>query len=412
MVCLAALPLWVARRLDYRSPLVWGLAAWGCFAASARFVERTSLISDGLTAVVVAILVVERHRPGRLRYLLPAIFLAWVNLHPGFPAGLAMMSFWLLAEARNARTRGFQTMAACFAGSCLACLANPEFVDGALHPIRVAADPAVAILRHYYFEFMPTLGPRFREASHVVAFLGLAGVQAGLLLHAFARRRWPIFEALATAALVWQGASVIRFVSLASLSLPILAIPLLARSRWLEFAPTRRTATTVVAAVAIALLAGASVRLAGWGYTLNGVPRHVALGLDADTVPVGAADFLDSIDLRVPLFNQHDFGAYLAYRWDGRRQLFYHGFVGDLYFFQAVYQAVSASEEDFDRIVRKYGIGAFLLARTFNTLDEGPLVVRILARRPDWHLAYADDVAVVFLRDPGKQGQSPSATTP
>ena len=401
VVSLAALPLWVARRLEYRSPLVWVMAAWGCFAASARFVERTSLISDGLTAVVVAILVIEHHRPGRLRYLLPAIFVVWVNLHPGFPAGLAMLAFWLLADARNFRTRGFRTMAACVAASCLACLANPGFLTGALHPIRAAADPAVAILRHYYYEFMPALGPRFRGTSYVLAFVGLSAAQAGLLAHAMVRRRWPVFEALATAALVWQGVSIIRFVSLASLSLPILAISLLARSRWLELSPTRsrRSAAPLVAALAVALLAGASVRLAGWGYTLNGVPRHVALGLDEDTVPIRAADFLDDIDLRVPLFNQHDFGAYLAYRWDGRRALFYHGFVGDLYFFQAVYQAVSASEEDFDRIVRKYGIGAFLLARTFDTPDDGPLVVRILMRRPEWHLVYVDNVSVVFLRD-------------
>jgi hypothetical protein len=121
--------------------------------------------------------------------------------------------------------------------------------------------------------------------------------------------------------------------------------------------------------------------------------------MDETFQPVKAADFLDTIELKTSLFNQHDFGCYLAWRWNGKRKLFYHGAVDDMKFYNDDYLGVNRSPAEFDRIVNKYKIGAFMLTRYDVRAPNLPLLYRILLTRSDWHLVYLDEIAMIFLKD-------------
>jgi len=68
-------------------------------------------------------------------------------------------------------------------------------------------------------------------------------------------------------------------------------------------------------------------------------------------------------------------------------------------FYSNDYLAVNRSQEDFDRIVNKYGIGAFMLRRYDMTSPRLPLIYSLLLSRPEWHLVYADSIAMIFLKD-------------
>jgi hypothetical protein len=120
--------------------------------------------------------------------------------------------------------------------------------------------------------------------------------------------------------------------------------------------------------------------------------------LDPRLHPEAAAAFVDKIDLKTNLFNQHEFGSYLAWRWDGRRKLFYHGFVDDLDFYAKNYIVINESAEQFDRIVNHFNIGAFMLRR-MNITPDLPLYYNLYTRRSDWTLVYVDDRSMIFLRN-------------
>ena len=117
-------PLYFAKRIGFRSPLTLLLVTLALRAGCHRFIERTSLISDLLIAVVIAIVLSERKRAGRLRYVLPFIFLAWVNLHPGYILGLGILGLALLGDLPEWRKAKFQSFGRCALASGIACLIN------------------------------------------------------------------------------------------------------------------------------------------------------------------------------------------------------------------------------------------------------------------------------------------------
>jgi hypothetical protein len=60
---------------------------------------------------------------------------------------------------------------------------------------------------------------------------------------------------------------------------------------------------------------------------------------------------------------------------------------------------VNRSREDFDRVVRQYGVGAFLLDRLRGPPASAPLIYQFLLNDPQWRLVYADALSMLFLRD-------------
>src|SRR5262249_37226705 len=155
-----------------------------------------------------------------------------------------------------------------------------------------------------------------------------------------------------------------------------------------------RIAPVARGAVAVCALAGA-ICVWFWGYSTPAGPRHVGTGVDMAQHPVQAAEFIEHIDLRSNIFNQHEFGSYLAWRWDGDRKLYYHGFVDDLTFYARDYLAVSESRDEFDRIVNQYNIGAFMLDRLRAPIQRAALIYQILLTTPSWRLVYYDDQSML-----------------
>ncbi|HVP11140.1 MAG TPA: hypothetical protein VMV94_08155 [Phycisphaerae bacterium] len=397
LLAAAGMALVAAWRLGVRSAVVPLLLILAAVAGYHRFIERSSLTSDFLTAAVLAIVALDRAKPGRLRYLLPFIFLAWVNLHPGFYVGLVICGLAVLWDIRRIRQRPVQIFAGCVLASALLCLVNPQGVAGITYPLQPIFDRRWDICRVYNYEWMPTLNPRYLHSIHVPAFLGLIGLCILLALTALRRRPW--FEISVLALLVWLGLSAARFLTTASFALCVLAVVLVSKSWFHEAAAgpwrlPRLNIATSSAVIAVAVVC--CFKIAFWGYDSLAGPRHLGGGLDAVRHPTGAADFIDRIGLETNLFNEHGFGTYLAWRWDGQRKLYFHGFVDDMDFYAHNYIGVTESREQFNRIVNEFQIGAFLLNRP--DPDGLPLVYRVLLNSPEWRLVFRDDRSMLFLR--------------
>ena len=385
----AAAPLWLARRLDRRSFIAPALVLLGCAAASERFLERSSLVSDVAGAWVLALTVADRRCPGRARLALPPLFLIWTNIHFGVLTGLGILAADALTRPAEWR-RTLPTLAAC----TVACAIHPDGPAHLLFALRGVLGGGFIVYQRHYFEFMPTFSERYRAAPQVILFCVLLGVILILLIRAARRRRRiPWFALLVFAGLAFLGASAIRFVSTAALALTVLGVALDAET---DNEPIPNPIWNFVpAAIAIVLCA----RIAIAGYPDQGGTRHLGLGLDESVFPIRAARFLGALPPVGGIFNEHSFGAFLAWQWDGSPSLYYHGYVLDPDFYERDYLGASRTPADFDRIVARYDLGAFFMAMLPVTADNAPLLHKLLITRPEWHLVYWDPRAMIFLRD-------------
>jgi hypothetical protein len=399
----AAAPLWLAHRLGLRSFLVPAIVLLGLWTANDRFIERGSLVSDCLGPVVLALLVHEMHRPGRRRWLIPVVLVVWTNIHPGVLTGLVFVALAALAGWRDWR-RWLPLVAAC-AAATLVHPGGPRGTTWSVH-LMSAIQPGGGsqAFGQHIVEWLPTLSAANIGTQQVQLLFLLCATTWALAVWALRRRRRPVFELATLAALTYLGFSMIRFVTTAALAMPLVAVALVARLRDADearaprpAAPSRPGVVALAATALVALLLDAHV--AASGYDTPAGRRHLGFGLERRVYPFGAADFVASLPLVGGIFNEHCYGAFLAWHWNGRPKIFFHGYVLDEKFYERDFYAANVSEADFDRIVSKYDIGAFFLARVPLTPTEGPLLHRLLVRRPEWRLVFWDDRAVVFVRD-------------
>jgi hypothetical protein len=413
----ALAPLWLARRLGYRAFVVPAALLVALWAACDRFIERGSLISDCFGPWVLAITVAEMVRPSRLRWLLPALILVWTNLHPGVATGLVFVLAAAGLQWREWR-RWLPVTLACLAASVV----HPDGPRHLMWALQSAPGGGSAAFRKHNYEQMPTLSPEYIHTLQVWLFIALAAAAWAGAVWALARgggpphgagsagstdlvrRRRPWFGLLVLAALTYMGLSTIRFVTTAAMALPVVVVALLAPPRRdpaeAAAAPRAGLRGAAIAAALTALVAVAlDAKVALAGYATTSGPRHGGFGLERAAYPFGGADFLKSIPLAGGIFNEHSFGAFLAWYWDGQPPIYFHGYVLDEGFYDRDYLGANKSPEEFDRIVRQYDIGAFFMARLPVTPSSGPLLHRLLLTRPEWHLVYWDERSMIFLRD-------------
>ncbi|MBI5361831.1 MAG: hypothetical protein HZA53_01550, partial [Planctomycetes bacterium] len=285
-----------------------------------------------------------------------------------------------------------------FAAVCvLACLAHP---DGPRHLVWAiqSAPGGNGAFRQHNVEMMPTFAPMHAASREVVQFeLLCAGIGLALLA-SFVKGARPWFTVCVFAALVWLGCSTIRYVTTASMALPVVLAGVLATwSAPRDGARGRWPVLATLATAAVALVSSATVAFSG--YTPSTGERRVGFGLDRSAYPFDAAEFVRAHPIDGGIFDEHSFGAFLAWQWNGKPKLYFHGYVLDERFYEREYLAVNASAAEFTRIVDEHDLGAFLLGRMPATPNSGPLVFRELLTRPEWRLVWWDDLAVLFVKD-------------
>ena len=407
LVAAYAAPFVIARRYDLRSPLVALIVIVAAFAGAPRFIERSSLFSDVFgTAVLAFVLMALPRSDTALRWREPtavaALFALWANLHPGFFTGLVLLALAVVARLVSRHDAKREAMR--LGAATLACLLNPRGPRVFAYPLRPLLDPDWAAFRATNLEWRSTLHPANLALTSTHAFLALVAASVGLLAWALYKKKARLHEpdvVFALTAGVWLtylGLSAVRFILPGAMGLAVLATFLAHRAGALDVTRGMRGlsfALTLFVAYAVTQRETPGDRLP------LPVPGHASL-IDETLVPVRAAEAVGRLDPEVRIFNQHEFGGYLIWRFGGARKVFHHGFVTDLRFYRDDYVAVNRSAEDFARIVEKYDIGAFLLAAYPASPTEGPLLYRTLLSSPEWRLVHADDAAMLFLKPPSR----------
>ena len=340
----------------------------------------------GYILLLGALICLERFRKGRTRalWLLPLIFLLWVNTHGTFVFGLLVLGvYWVCGlvelngpgvETQRWTLRERKQIAVVVLLCVLALLVTPYGARLAAYPLKLAFSQPVNIgtvneWQPMPFDLLPGkifLGflalfllavvgfrPRFR-AEHLALFL-FSVYAAGM--H---RRFLPLF--------------VIMFA-------PLLAGLL---TRW---APPYKAAIDPYALNACIIV------LLGLGMVFT-LPSRQALdgAIEAD-FPAQAAAYLHQNPPPGPLFNEYDWGGYLIWRLGPRQKVFVDG-RSDLYEHSGVLQdSLRIAELDSDALplLSVYGVQACLIER------DSPLAT-LLATQPGWKRAYSDDLSSLFVR--------------
>ena len=340
----------------------------------------------GYIFFLAVLVILEWFRRGKswVLWILPPLFVVWVNTHGTFVFGLLATGVaWASGlgschrgEIANTKWSGTERrqreIAALLsvAGLCL----TPYFTRLAAYPLDIAFLQPLNIASIQ--EWMPIPTERFLG---LVVFGSLVAILLFQMLRPF-RCRPDDLILLAMAAVL--AILHLRFVPLfLMISVPLLAIPV---ARWLPRYDAKRD-RLALNAVLIAALAAAMVYF---------FPGKSALQEEfTASFPIAATDYLRAHPSDGRLLNEYGWGGYLAWARvpaggvfiDGRADIYEHaGVLKD-------YLSITQLEPGTFGLLGKYGIGACLFK------PDAPLATA-LSESPHWEKVFGDEVSVVYVR--------------
>ncbi|MDX1578911.1 MAG: hypothetical protein R3266_10515, partial [Gemmatimonadota bacterium] len=387
--------------LELGSPRLFGLGI-GLLALllqSIHLLPRPHMITTVLAGAFLLVLL-RFARSGSPWSLvpLPILTLVWVNAHPGFPIGFVILAGFIVA----------------------ALLRSPEFVDGrgAVRPLvlALAACAAVSLLNPAGFgmwthmsdllgtEFIISMTEEFQSVDFHTGYgrLFFVALFAGPALWMTGRVR-----------VSWLGAGLFLLFAAAALNsarnitlFTVVALPwvglwaadaLRADGRGVDRPKDGGLARRVLEKARTWDAVDRELRPVAW-LLAGGLLLWLALGpasglyrFDPERLPVDAVAFLDEMDVSGPVFNQMEWGGYLAYSRPGM-PVFIDGMT-NVYGVELSreYVATANGLPGWDGVLKQYDVGWTLMGRQ-------AALNQLLALDPGWERAYEDDVAVIFRR--------------
>jgi len=352
-----------------------------------------SMIFFGLELLLLE----SSRRTGNVKplYALPALFLLWANLHAFFLLGLLLLILfvistwieswprrsavnWLDREIRPLARQPVLIVSTC---SLLAAVVNPY----TLHLFAAAYRTLYSAAGFSYFAEMRAMSFR-RPQDYALMLLIMAA-----FLALGRRRSLRVFELLALTAATLLGFRIQREAWMAALlAVTILAdaIERMARDRESQEASRASWENAACAVILTAILLLAAFRL----------PHQDALRSRlSQTFPVKACDFIRDHGLPQPLFNEYSWGSFLTWYLPEYRVAIDSRL--DLY-------GVELTEGYFKVIAGGERLDAYPALGNAQTLllPKQSGMVKALTTLPvlssQYHLAYSDDLAAVFTRQP------------
>lgn len=387
LILIMALPFLILEKSQFRFVLAGVAVMLTCFAANFRFFERSEIFTSLFVVLTILICLRELKTPSRWKWILPSIFVLWINLHPGFPVGWLIMAAAVIAAWLQGSRRQAYQLSICLLLCVLVCLMNPLGLEGVLYPFEFSQTYA-PFLKQYYFEWYSPFHSLLLSSPHLPFLLALdVFVFALLIWRQLKKDRGLWFQWLVFLLMTQLMISGVRFAPLFGFAM-IALVPSIVKAefeiRWQKW----------ILGFLTALCFAIAVKNICFGYETISGPRNFGLGVDQRVVPEATVEWMKQNHIQGPLYNSHMFGAYLAWAWDGKYM--YDGSITNPDYFINEYSAFSHSAQDFDRMVAKYQIQTFLLDRF---IDSNALI-EILTHHAGWKLVFINDGSLVFSRQP------------
>ena len=387
---------WLIYRQVRRQPFVivgLGLAL-AALAGWPIWGPRAQMITFALSCLELYWL--QGYLSGRSRALnfFPLVMAVWANLHGGWVIGFAWLGVALVAElvgwawdrSNPAHRAHVRFLAIITAASLVAVLATPHGFSLYLYPFQTQGSVAQQKLIVEWFS--PDFHQIYLRPFEAMVFIVIAG---------FALRRPRLYDFLLTIASLGLAFQSVRHVALfVAAATPAMISSYseywreLATSRRWTFPPLARPLFAVTTAIVLVV-----VTVVGAIKIDADINPSVQQKLDADSYPIGAADWLAAHpDVGTRMFNQYGWGGYLSYRFypDPNRKVFIFGeaeLMGDPLLNQ--YNNVQNLRPDWKQILDQYHVDYVIF-------NKGEALSNVLATQPEWSLAYEDPVAVIYVR--------------
>jgi hypothetical protein len=386
---------------------LYGLATLRSGNSKAGFVAAAALLALanlsfslrpqmlGYLFLILTLIALERFRQGKQRavWLLPPLFLIWINTHGSWIIGVGVIALYIACGlvdfqmgslearrwSRSERLRLETVLMLCLAAIPI----TPYGARLAMYPFTVASTLPVSVASILEWQVMPfnLMGGKIFLALILVFFFAQMAF----------RFSWSLFEALLFVGGVGLACLHLRFVLL---FVPFFA-PLLATmvARW--FPGYDETKDQYL--LNFALMLGMAIAVVHYFPPRTDIEKVVA-----GRFPVQALTYLRDHPVPGPMLNSYGFGGYLILSGfktfiDGRSELFEQtGVLDD-------YMHITLLKPGAMQVMSGYQVRSCLMQR-----DE-PLSTA-LAAMPDWQTVYSDPVSVIFVKRDAAQA-APQAGT-
>lgn len=366
---------------DYKSAaLACGIAIP---LATVSFGPRTLLF--GWIFLLLELLILEQYdsHPRQL-WLLPPLFMLWVNTHGSWLIGLVLLIAFALAGCCNVHAGRIEStrrsmcqlkqLAAVVAGCAAALFVNPYGWRLVFYPFNLAFRQKLNVshVEEWQSPDFHALRGKLLLAM-LLGFLVLASIRQGRL-----RLHHVLFLLIA----FYSALTYTRFLFLAAIIVtPVLAAELSLRGLGAQPVSDKPGLNLAMIAAMLAIMA--------WQ-----APSSAQLGAGiVEEYPVAALTHLNSVPAGARVLNDYDWGGYLIWNApqtpvfvDSRVDIFeYSGVFADYLNIMGVKNSLE--------LLRKHDIQYVLFAR------QKPLTY-LLRNAPGWKVIYQDNVAVLFERVP------------
>ena len=372
------------------------LFAAAVLASETRIRVRPEVLSWALLGLTLLILEWRTTGKKDLLFLLPLIQWIWVNTEGLFFIGWAAMGFYSLSGlSPSAKTD--KKLLKYFFLSLAICLLNSHFIHGFLFPFSFLGTLGSSEI----YKFMAKEFQRpwsihdsssWVPAPYLFAYKTFSLFLLALMTATFRRRKihqWLLvvfFFGLSVVAVRNIPLFMISCVPLAALCWKDLEWP------WLQRFQDRFIARSFTAWALTLFLLGFGLRvITNAHYFSNRLSDRFGLGLDQETLPVRACQFLAQNHLDGRIINTLDAGDWLD--WQGPQATFVDGRLDVMG--EAFLEEYSASlgERGPEPLIEKYKPDIIF----FNPLYALQWMA-ILNQRPDWRLVYLDECTALYLR--------------
>jgi hypothetical protein len=391
---IAATLLLVFSRCPGRPYLTSAITLWGAVASSPTWGVRPQMFSLLLGSIFLVLLEASEKRPHLLWWTAP-LMLLWVNLHAGYPIGLAFLALFLLGETLEAATclepwqqftPRLKRLALAFA-VCLALVPlNPNGVQIYWYPFETLRSLAMHRFIHEW------LSPDFHDLTYLPLLLLLLALMAGLALSPRHPRLRDLALLLATIPAALRS---MRHIPI----LVLVAIPVLAglAESWLQQrGVTRLLQTGKTESTRRTVLVNVLVLLTFAAFSVARVRHVVAMQeeTEAKHYPKAAAAFLERERPPGPILNHYNWGGYFIWKLYPQYRVFIDG-RADVYGdqFMDTFASSYYLTDDWAQPVQQWGI------RTLVLPPDAPLITA-LQSSPEWRQIYSDPETVILSRIP------------
>ncbi len=387
------------------------LAIMAVPAIAFRTLPRAELFTTVLFAATLAILWRYFRRGEGKLWLLPLIFLAWVNLHLGFVSGLALLGFYIVLEGLELPFTGRHDAAVArlrriwpwLAGSLAATLVNPwgwgicravmrQNSEMSVHNRMITEWSGVRLN-------VTTMAEALQWRNPNSGFWWLLAVAVLVVVVALMRKQFG--AALLVAAVSYESVAHIRFQGLFAIVVVLIGGALIQEVvEKLEF----RRSVPVFSVAAILLVVFGGVRISdvvtSRAYLANAEISVFGAGASW-WFPERAVEFVKANHLPANIFHDYDLGGYLAFRLgdvypdyiDGRAIPFGPGLMER----HATLMRELPESEGWQAEVDRRGINTLILSTAryagLNFSLQG------VCRSEQWKPIYLDDVSLVAVRN-------------